>query len=215
MKKLTVEVATREKAGQGASRAIRRNNLIPAVIYGLKKESSIITVDFKGFAKLLEIPKLKTTLFLLNNGGKEEKVLLKDIQYHTISKQPIHLDFLRIDEAKPIAINISVNITGQEDSMAIKKGANLTIISREVPVIGLIKDMVEEVTFDITNLNTGDSIHTQDLQLPDGLSLQPNTENITVLSLTTIEDDAEQETATNTSEEITETSESSDETTKE
>ncbi len=161
----------REVAGKGAARAIRKNQNIPAVIYGEKKEPTAIVLNMRDFEMLLKQPSLRTKLFQIKTPKGTEDAMLMDIQYHPVSDRVIHVDFKRIDVKSPVAVSVPLELANMETSRGLKMGGVLNFAVRKVALRGLVHDMPEKVVIDLTNLNIGDVVHGTDLVLPKGIEL--------------------------------------------
>ena len=105
---LTLPAEARERAGKGASRALRRDGRVPAVIYGDKKEPLSVHVEEKLLAKMLSTGHFMNTVVMIDAGGKAHRTLPKDVQFHPVSSRPIHVDFLRIGEHSQVHVNVPV-----------------------------------------------------------------------------------------------------------
>jgi len=167
--KLKAEI--RNAAGKGAARNIRRNKNIPAVIYGEKKAPTAIELNGRDFVALLQTPSLRTKLFEIDTTDGHEDAMLMDIQYHPVNDSVIHVDFKRIDVKKPVNVSVPVEVINAETSKGLKLGGVLNFAVRKVALRGLVHDIPEKITIDLTNLNIGDSVHGSDLVLPNGVEL--------------------------------------------
>lgn len=167
--KLKAEI--RNAAGKGAARSIRKNKNIPAVIYGEKKAPVAIELSGRDFEMLLKTPSLRTKLFEIDTANGQEDAMLMDIQYHPVTDNVIHVDFKRIDVKKPVNVSVPVEVINAEISKGLKLGGVLNFAVRKVALRGLVHDIPEKITIDLTNLNIGDSIHGSDLVLPNGVEL--------------------------------------------
>lgn len=167
--KLKAEI--RNAAGKGAARSIRRNKNIPAVIYGEKKAPTAIELNGRDFVALLQTPSLRTKLFEIDTIDGHEDAMLMDIQYHPVNDSVIHVDFKRIDVKKPVNVSVPVEVINAETSKGLKLGGVLNFAVRKVALRGLVHDIPEKITIDLTNLNIGDSVHGSDLVLPNGVEL--------------------------------------------
>ena len=167
--KLNAEI--RKVAGKGAARAVRKNANIPAVIYGEKKEPVSIELNGRDFNMLLGQPSLRTKLFEIMVGGNKEDAMLMDIQYHPVSDRVVHVDFKRIDVKKPVHVVVPVEVINADISKGIKLGGVLNFAVRKVALVGLISDMPEKITIDLSDVTIGDTIHGSDLVLPKGITL--------------------------------------------
>lgn len=167
--KLKAEI--RNAAGKGAARSIRRNKNIPAVIYGEKKAPTAIELNGRDFVALLQTPSLRTKLFEIDTTNGHEDAMLMDVQYHPVNDSVIHVDFKRIDVKKPVNVSVPVEVINAETSKGLKLGGVLNFAVRKVALRGLVHDIPEKITIDLTNLNIGDSVHGSDLVLPNGVEL--------------------------------------------
>lgn len=161
----------RKVAGKGAARAVRKNKDIPAVIYGEKKEPVSIELNGHDFEMLLGQPSLRTKLFEINVAGNKEDVMLMDIQYHPVSDKVVHVDFKRINVKEPVHVVVPVEVINIDTSKGIKLGGVLNFAVRKVALVGLVQDMPEKITIDLSDVTIGDTIHGSDLVLPNGVKL--------------------------------------------
>ncbi|MBR4507785.1 MAG: 50S ribosomal protein L25/general stress protein Ctc [Alphaproteobacteria bacterium] len=161
----------RDVAGKGAARAIRKNQNIPAVIYGNKQEPVAIVLGEHDFGTLLKQPSLRTKLFQIKTPKGTEDAMLMDIQYHPVTDRVIHVDFKRIDVKAPVAVSVPLELANIDTSRGLKMGGVLNFAVRKVALRGLVHDMPEKIVIDLANLNIGDVVHGTDLVLPNGIEL--------------------------------------------
>ena len=161
----------RDVAGKGAARAIRKNQNIPAVIYGNKQDPVAISLVERDFGMLLKQPSLRTKLFQIQTPKGTEDAMLMDIQYHPVSDRVIHVDFKRIDVKSPVSVSVPLELANVETSKGLKMGGVLNFAVRKVALKGLVNDIPEKVIIDLANLNIGDVVHGTDLVLPKGIEL--------------------------------------------
>ena len=167
--KLNAEI--RARTGKGASRGIRNNKDVPAVIYGENKAPVSIVLNGRDFEMLLKRPSLRTKLFQIETPNGTEDAMLMDVQYHPVSDAAIHADFKRIDVKKPVNVVVPVEVINTDVSRGIKLGGVLNFAVRKVALKGLVDVMPEKITIDLTNVTIGDTIHGTDLVLPAGVEL--------------------------------------------
>ena len=167
--KLKAEI--RNAAGKGAARSIRKNKNIPAVIYGEKKAPVAIELSGRDFEMLLKTPSLCTKLLEIDTANGHEDAMLMDVQYHPVTDKVIHADFKRINVKEPVNVSVPVEVINAETSKGLKLGGVLNFAVRKVALRGLIHDIPEKITIDLTNLTIGDSVHGSDLVLPAGIEL--------------------------------------------
>ena len=167
--KLNAEI--RKVAGKGAARAVRNQKNIPAVIYGEKKEPVAIELNGREFEMLLGQPSLRTKLFEITTNGNKEDAMLMDIQYHPVSDKVVQVDFKRINVKEPVHVVVPVEVINTDISKGIKLGGVLNFAVRKVALVGLVDDMPEKITIDLSDVNIGDTVHGSDLVLPKGITL--------------------------------------------
>ncbi|MCL2439792.1 MAG: 50S ribosomal protein L25/general stress protein Ctc [Alphaproteobacteria bacterium] len=183
MSKVELKVLPRKDSGKGAARAIRRQGLIPAVIYGNKSPAETIALEPKEFIRQMSIKGFRTRQFELVLEGKKELALCQAVQLDKISDFPLHADFLRIDANKEIAIEIPFTFVGKELSAAIKSGGILNIVAHTAPVLCKPSDMVDAIEVDVSKLEAGDSIQSTDITLPKGIKFD-GAEKFAIASIT-------------------------------
>ena len=165
---LTLPAEARERAGKGASRALRRDGRVPAVIYGDKKEPLSVHVEEKLLTKMLSTGHFMNTVVMIDAGGKTHRTLPKDVQFHPVSSRPIHVDFLRIGEHSKVHVNVPVRFDNEEASPGIKRGGVLNIVRHDLELVCDAAEIPDEIHIDLTGLEIGDSIHISALKLPKG-----------------------------------------------
>ncbi|MEE8258097.1 MAG: 50S ribosomal protein L25 [Sphingomonadales bacterium] len=117
-----LEVAVRERSGKGSARADRRAGLVPAVIYGDKKPTAMVTIRKNELIKLFNRGGFMTQLFELKIGDKAQKVLPRDLQLHPVSDEPLHVDFLRLSAGAKVVIEIPVVFLDEEEAEGLARG---------------------------------------------------------------------------------------------
>ena len=165
---LTLPAETRERAGKGASRALRRDGRVPCVIYGDKKEPLSFHVEEKLLTKMLSTGHFMNSVIMIDIKGKANRTLPKDVQFHPVSSRPIHVDFLRIGEHSQVHVNVPVRFDNEEDSPGLKRGGVLNVIQHDLELICDAAEIPDEIHIDLTGLEIGDSIHISQVVLPKG-----------------------------------------------
>jgi large subunit ribosomal protein L25 len=165
---LNVEV--RDQIGTGAARAARRDGKVPGVLYGGDKDPVAIAVRANEFRKALYTGKLLGHLVTLKHGGETQPVIAKAVQMHPVTDEPWHFDLYRVGAHQLIKIAVPVHFHNQEDSPGIKRGGTLNIVLHEVELMAPADQIPEELTFDLTGLEIGDTIRVGDLTLPAGIT---------------------------------------------
>ena len=165
---LTLPAETRERAGKGASRALRRDGRVPCVIYGDKKDPLAFHVEEKLLTKMLSTGHFMNSVIMIDIKGKANRTLPKDVQFHPVSSRPIHVDFLRIGEHSQVHVNVPVRFDNEEASPGLKRGGVLNVITHDLELICDAAEIPDEIHIDLTGLEIGDSIHISQVDLPKG-----------------------------------------------
>ncbi len=171
---LTVDKRESKELGDNASRRLRREKYIPAVLYGLAKKPLSIKVDAKGFQGTIKGKGTANLIFDLSigNSKKKESVILKDMQRDPITRNFVHLDFLRIEMKKEVETQVPINIVNEEIAAGIKEeGGVLQHSLRELHVACLPGDIPETIDYDIKDLNIGDAVRVEDLQVDEKIKV--------------------------------------------
>ena len=165
---LTLPAEQRERNGKGASRDLRRQGRVPAVIYGDKKEPLSVHVEEKILARMLSTGHFMNTVVMVESGGKSHRTLPKDVQFHPVSSRPIHVDFLRIGAHSSVHVNVPVTFLNEEASPGLKRGGVLNVVRHDLELICDASQIPETIEVDLTGLEVGDSIHISQVNLPKG-----------------------------------------------
>lgn len=161
---ITLAAETRDRVGKGASRALRRDGRVPAVIYGLNKEPTSIHLEEKALTKALMTGHFFTSVIMING----ERTLPKDVAFHPVTDRPTHADFLRISEHATVTVAVPVVFADEDESRGLKQGGVLNITRHEVELVVDAADIPTELTISLKGREIGDSIHISDVQLPKG-----------------------------------------------
>jgi len=165
---LTLPAEARDRAGKGASRALRREGRVPAVIYGGKEEPTPIHVEAKELVRQLGSGHFMNSIVMIDVGGKMVRTLPKDVTLHPVSDRPLHVDFLRLSKDSKIQVAVPVVFVNEEASPGLKKGAVLNVVRHELELVCESDKIPEEIQLDVTGLDVGDSIHISHVKLPEG-----------------------------------------------
>ena len=180
---LTLPAEARDRAGKGASRALRRDGRVPAVVYGEKKEPLSIHVEEKQLSKMLSTGHFMNSVVMIDFEGKPHRTLPKDVQFHPVTSRPIHVDFLRIGEHAQITVAIPVRFDDEEESPGIKRGGVLNIVQHELELVCDAAHIPDEIHISLTGLDIGDSIHISQVTLPEGTKAAIDDRDFTVATI--------------------------------
>lgn len=158
MKTIEIKAVSRDQFGKKSSNSLRAEDNVPCVMYR-EKENLHFYAHQNVFRGLVYTPEV----FLVNLivDGKNYKAVMKDLQFHPVSDQLQHIDFMQVSDDKPVMIDIPLKITGE--SSGVKAGGKLRVKRRTLKVKGLVKDLPEHLEIDITNIEIGQSIKIGDL----------------------------------------------------
>ena len=168
---MTINATARDDQGKGASRRLRREEKLPAIVYGAGKEPSAISLNIHEITHLLENDDAFTSVLDLSIDKKVEPVIIKDLQRHPAKNTVTHVDLLRINMKQAIVTSIPLNFTGSDDNEEIRLGAILNQFINAVEVSCLPADMPNGIEVDISNLAIGDHISLTGLNMPEGVTL--------------------------------------------
>jgi large subunit ribosomal protein L25 len=166
---LTLPAETRDRAGKGASRALRNEGRVPAVVYGNNQEPLSIHVEEKLLAKMLSTGHFMNSVVMIDAGGQQVRTLPKDVQFHPVTSRPSHVDFLRIGEHSKVTVAVPVRFDGEEDSPGLKRGGVLNIVRHELELTCDAAEIPDEIHISLAGLDVGDSLHISAVQLPQGV----------------------------------------------
>ena len=168
---LTLAAELREDKGKGASRRLRREGKIPAIIYGAGKEPLSIQVEQNIITNMSNKEEFYAHIINITIGDQVEKVVVKALQRHVYKPQIDHADFLRVDENQKLKARIPLHFLGDDKAPGVKKGGLLSHDLVDVEVSCLPKNLPEFIEVDVSALEVGDSVHLSDLQLAEGIEL--------------------------------------------
>ncbi|MFC5066754.1 50S ribosomal protein L25/general stress protein Ctc [Flaviflagellibacter deserti] len=163
-----IKAEARDRAGKGAARALRRENKIPAVIYGAKQPPVGITLDAKQTTLLLHAGGFLTTIFEIEVGGKKERAIPRDYQVDPVKDFLIHVDFLRVSKDSVVHVQVPVHFVNEDKSPGLKAGGVLNIVEHSIDLTVPAEKIPEFIEIDLTGLTIGDSIHISAVKLPEG-----------------------------------------------
>ncbi len=180
MKTLELNGSLRAGKGKAAAKQLRKNGLVPCILYGNNTENVNFTVNSVDLKGLIYTP----NAYLVNFGidGKAYTGILREIQFHPVTDEILHIDFFRVDESKPVAIDVPVSISGNSDG--VKQGGKLQIVSRKLKVSALPKHLPDNLPIDITELGLGKSIAVGDLNYENITILTPKTNVVCAVKMT-------------------------------
>ena len=160
----------RERAGKGPARAARRAGRVPGVIYGSKKDPSMVTLDPRELDRELQTGAFLATIYDVQIDRDKERVLPRDVQFDPVTDRPIHVDFLRVSATSSVTVQVPVNFLNEEESPGLKRGGLLNVVRHEIEMNCLADAIPSSIDIDLAGLDIGDSVHISMISLPDGVA---------------------------------------------
>ncbi len=164
----TLSARARDRVGKGSARAARREGLVPAVIYGDKKDPFAIAIVERDLNKLLKAG-FFSHLIDIEVGGEKHRVLPRDLQQHPVSDRALHVDFLRVSATSELTVEVPVEFVNEEKCRGLRRGGVLNVVRHEVEVYCLADNIPEKILIDLSGLDIGDSLHISAVTLPEGV----------------------------------------------
>jgi len=164
---------TREDVGKGASRRLRRQGHIPAVIYGGKKDSATLTIEHAPLMHAASQESFYSTILEIRVGdGRSQKVVVRDVHHHPYKPQIMHLDFMRVSAEEVLKMSVPIHYIGAEESEAGKtSGVIIQHLVTEVEIAALPADLPEYLDVDLSELEDGGVVMLSEIKLPEGVEI--------------------------------------------
>ncbi|MBP2236724.1 large subunit ribosomal protein L25 [Sinorhizobium kostiense] len=179
-----LKAETRERVGKGSSRELRRNGLIPAVIYGDKQPPLSIALSTKDVTVKIHAGGFMTTVATIDVNGEKIRVLPKDYQLDPVRDFTMHVDFLRVSKDSKVSVQVPVHFENEEKSPGLKRGGALNIVRHEVELNVSADSIPEFLSVDLAGLNIGDTVHISDVKLPAGATPVISDRDFTIATIT-------------------------------
>jgi large subunit ribosomal protein L25 len=162
----------RETQGKGASRRLRHEGKVPAILYGGHSDARALTLSHQKLLIMLDNERFYSTILSLKVGDQTQAAILKDVQRHPFKNAVLHADFQRVEENEKIRISIPLHFTGAAVSPGVKsQGGIVSHMRNDTEVTCLPKDLPEFIEVDISGLSLNESIHLSQLKIPEGVTL--------------------------------------------
>ena len=171
MKELELQGSLRTETGKGKATRLRKNGLIPGIVYG-NKGNLMVTINHDDMVRLLQKATANAIFNLKVEKKEDRKVVIKEVQRDVITRNFLHVDLFEISMKKKIKISVPIEETGQP--VGIKMGGILTHILRELKVECLPESIPETIKIDVSNLDVGHNLHVRDIEVPDGVTVLSN-----------------------------------------
>jgi large subunit ribosomal protein L25 len=181
MVELKAEVKT--ATGSSAAQAMRREHRIPAVIYGGAKDPEMVTLERKELWKQVNTGHFMSTVYMLDIGGRKERVIPRDLQLDPVRDFLVHVDFMRVSKSSRIDVEIPVHFVDEDKSPGLKRGGTLNIVRHTVELSCPADGIPESIEFSVAGLDIGDSIHISAVKLPSGVTPTITDRDFTVATI--------------------------------
>ena len=178
----TVKIAgvKRDAFGKKESKAVRKEGMVPCVIYGNGEKTIHFAVDARALKPLIYTPQSYLVEFDID--GKKEVGVMREVQFHPVKDTVLHVDFFHVVPGKPIAIDVPVRLSG--NSEGVKQGGKLILSKRKVRISATMENLPDEIVVDVTSLGLGKSIFVGDLKYDNITILMPATTAICAVKMT-------------------------------
>ena len=171
MESIKVVASRRGESGKGAANRLRATGKIPAVAYGKQLPAQALAVSPDALKQVFASAYGNNNVIELDVEGKDKlTVLLRDYQYHPVSRQLLHADFVQIHLDQPVDVEVPLELTGKP--VGVIKGGTLRQVFRKLPIRALPNDIPVKVVYDVTNLDLDGHVAPKDLNLPEGVSVR-------------------------------------------
>ncbi len=178
-----LKASARDRVGKGAARALRREGLLPAVIYGDKKPALPITIPVKETTLTLHKGGFLINIGTIDIDGEKHQVIAKDFQLHPVRDDVLHVDFLRVSGNTTLTVDIPVTFINEETCPGLKKGGMLNVVRHTVELIVPANAIPETLVFDLAKVEIGDTLHISATTLPEGAQPTITDRDFTVATL--------------------------------
>ena len=179
MQTINLKAVARPDFGKAAAKAVRRQGMVPCSLCG-NGETVAFSVDVKAVKPLIYTPNSYIVEFDFD--GKVEKAVMREVQFHPVREEILHIDFYRVVEGKPVAIAVPVRLTGTAEG--VKVGGKLALSARKLTVSGMLDKLPDEIVVDVTSLGVGKTIFVGDLQFEGLKFLTPATAAVCAVRVT-------------------------------
>jgi large subunit ribosomal protein L25 len=180
---LTLSAETRDRAGKGASRHLRREGRVPAVVYGNNEEPLSIHLEEKALVKALSSGHFMNSVVMIDAGKTAVRTLPKDVQFHPVTDRPLHVDFLRISEHATVHVEVPIVFVDEEKSKGLKRGGVLNAVRHDLELVCDAAEIPEQIEISLAGLDIGDSLHISAVALPKGVASAITDRDFTIATI--------------------------------
>lgn len=178
-----LKATARERVGKGAARELRRQGLMPAVVYGDNKPPVPVVLDYNAAAKRVFSGGFLSHVITIDVDGEPSRVIPRDYQLEPVRDRVMHVDFLRVSKTSRLTVEVPVHFENEGDSPGLKRGGVLNVVRHNVEVTAPAEEIPEAFTFDLSGLDIGDSVHISAVSLPEGVTLTISDRDFTIATI--------------------------------
>lgn len=179
-----LKAEVRDRVGKGAARAVRRKDMIPAVIYGDKKPPISITLPAREMTRRLHAGGFLIQLVDIEVGGEKVRVIPKDYQLHPVRDFLMHVDFLRVSKGARLTLEVPAHFINHAEAPGLKRGGALNVVRHAIELVVPADAIPESIEVDLTGLDIGDSLHISAVTLPEGVVPTITDRDFTIATIT-------------------------------
>jgi large subunit ribosomal protein L25 len=178
-----LSATVREKVGKGAARSVRRQGMIPAVIYGGNEPPVSINLPERELTFKIHGGGFYTTVATIDVAGKKTRVLPRDFQIDPMTEKPMHVDFLRVSPGSTVTIEVPVQFINEAAAPGIRRGGVLNIVRHRISLVAPVDNIPEKIVADLTGLDITASLHISKVKLPEGTRPTSRDRDFTVATI--------------------------------
>jgi large subunit ribosomal protein L25 len=167
----TLEIQARENSGTGAARAVRRQGFIPAVVYGNDLAPVNVSVEARLIAKELKTPGILSRLYAVKVANKDERVLIRDIQFHPVSDRPIHIDFIRISKDGKVTVDVAVHVINEDKCPGVREGGVVNLLHHSMQISCSPESIPASIDIDLSGVEVNGHVYLSEIKLPEGVTV--------------------------------------------
>jgi large subunit ribosomal protein L25 len=182
---ISLSAEPRPSAGKGAARATRRAGRVPGVIYGDGKDPVTISLEPRELSRAIHRAGFLSTIVDVSVDGTVHRTLAREVQYHPVTDNALHVDFMRVGAGAEVHVSVPVTFTNHDQSPGLRRGGILNIVRHSVDIVCTVDAIPDRVTVYLGGLDIGDSIHAEALALPPGVRAVIGSRDTTIASIAT------------------------------
>ena len=182
---ISLSAEPRPSAGKGAARATRRGGRVPGVIYGDGKEPVTISLEPRELSRAIHRAGFFATIVDLSVDGTVHRTLAREVQYHPVTDNALHVDFMRVGAGSEVHVSVPVTFVNHDQSPGLRRGGILNIVRHSVDIVCAVDAIPERITVYLGGLDIGDSIHADALAMPPGVRAVIGSRDTTIASIAT------------------------------